>query len=149
MSTLVELPGFQKTFETPVANRRDEAVWQAWVAKGRAREWRGSATRVKIVKLVSAVMLLATAAFASNLASFDVIIRFVVALGAVVVMFQEFHRRHYAVAAVFGVLALLYNPVEPVFGFAGDWQRVAVAASAIPFIASLARRGTTTGDLHV
>ena len=92
MSTSVELPGFQKAFETPVANPREEAVWQAWVAKGRARERRGSTTRFKVVKLVSAAMLLATAAFASNLASFDVIIRFVVALGAVVVMLQAFLR---------------------------------------------------------
>jgi hypothetical protein len=28
-------------------------------------------------------------------------------------MFQAFHIRHYAVAALFGALALLYNPVAP------------------------------------
>jgi hypothetical protein len=140
MSTSVELP---------VAGLREEAVWQTWVAKGRARERQGSATRVKIVKAASAAVLLITAAFASDLAPFELIIRFLVALGAVVVMFQEFHARHYAIAVVFGALALVYNPAAPVFGFAGDWQRVVVAASAIPFIASLASRDAATGDRHV
>jgi hypothetical protein len=65
------------------------------------------------------------------------------------VMLQAFSARHYAGAVVFGALALLYNPVAPAFGFAGDWQRVAVAASAIPFIASLAWRGAMKGDLNV
>jgi len=55
-------------------------------------------------------------------------------------MFQAFQARHYAVAAVFGALALLYNPVVPVFSFSGDWSRAMVAASAIPFVATLTGR---------
>ena len=65
-------------------------------------------------------------------------VRFIVAAGAIVVMFQAFHARHYAFAAVFGALALLYNPVRHAFSFSGDWQRALVVASAVPFVASLA-----------
>jgi len=44
---------------------------------------------------------------------------------------------HYASAAVFAAVALLYNPVAPVFSFSGDWPRALVLASALPFVASL------------
>jgi hypothetical protein len=57
------------------------------------------------------------------------------------VMLQAFPARQYAFATVFGALALLYNPVAPTFSFAGDWQRVVVMASAIPFAGSLAWPG--------
>jgi hypothetical protein len=45
--------------------------------------------------------------------------------------------QHYAFAALFGALALLYTPVAPLFSFSGDWQRLIVLASAGPFLASL------------
>jgi hypothetical protein len=87
-----------------------EAVWKAWVAKGRARGLRNSARRFNLLKLVSIVVLLTTAAFWSCLAPFDIVVRFIVAVGAVVVMLQTLHARNYASAAVFGALALLYQP---------------------------------------
>lgn len=41
---------------------------------------------------------------------------------------------------LFAALALLYNPVAPVFSFSGDWQRALLIASAIPFGVSLTWR---------
>jgi hypothetical protein len=67
-----------------------------------------------------------------------------VSAGAIVAAFHAFHARNYAFATVFGALALLYNPVLPVFGFSGDWQRAVVALSTAPFGASLARRDART-----
>jgi hypothetical protein len=55
-------------------------------------------------------------------------------------MFEAFNKRQYALGAVFAGLVLLYNPVAPVFDFSGNWQRVLVILSAVPFAASLARR---------
>jgi hypothetical protein len=55
-------------------------------------------------------------------------------------MFQAFRARSYAFAAVFGGLALLYNPVAPAFSLSGDWHRYLVVVSALPFVASLAWR---------
>jgi hypothetical protein len=144
MSTSAELRGFQKALEPPVASRPDEAVWKAWVGKGRSRERRNSARRVTVVKLVSTAVLLTAVAFWYRLAPFDVVIRFVVAVGAMVVMLQALHARHYAGAVVFGALALLYNPAIPIFRFAGDWRRFGVAASVIPFLISLAWRDART-----
>jgi len=89
-----------------------QAVRQAWVQKGRARERDSSATGVKVVELVSIAVLITAAALWPVVAPFDLVTRFVVALGAVVMIPQAFHARSYA-----------------------------VAASAIPFITSLAWRG--------
>ena len=92
------------------------------------------------VKWVSLAALVALAGLWSHLAPYDVVVRFIVTAGALVLMFHAFQAEHYAFAAVFAALALLYNPVAPVFGFTGDWQRAVVLASAAPFVASLASR---------
>jgi hypothetical protein len=72
------------------------------------------------------------------MATYATVVRFIVATGATVVMFQSFHARRYAVAAAFGALALLYNPVLPTFGFSDGGRRALVIASVAPFAASLA-----------
>jgi len=128
----------QNAWVPPAARPLDEAVWQAWVAKGRTQDQRSSAARTKAVEWASIAGLLAAAGIWSHLGPFEVVVRFLVTAGAVVVMFQAFQARHYAVAAVFGALALFYNPVAPTFSFSGDWQRAVVTASAVLFVASLA-----------
>ena len=95
------------------------------------------------MKWASIAALLAAAGLWSHLAPFEFAVRFLVTAGAMVVMFQAFQLRRYAVAALFGALALFYNPVAPAFNFSGDWQRAVVVASAIPFVASLALRNAT------
>lgn len=137
MSTSVELPGPQQTWSPPSATQLDEAVWQAWVAKGRAQDRRSSATRLKAMKWASIAGLLGAAGLSSHFAPFEVLVRCLVTASALVLMFQGFQTRYYPVAATFGALALLFNPIAPVFDFSGDWQRAVVVASAVPFVASL------------
>ena len=143
MSTAVALLGSQGTVELPTA-KTDKVAWQAWIGKSRARERRNNAKRVMVVKLISMAVLLSAAALWTDLSQFHIVIRFLVAIGAVVVMHQAFHEKRYAIAALFGALALLYNPVVPTFGFSGEWQRVVVAASSIPFISPLVWRAAST-----
>lgn len=140
MSTPVGLQEPRGAWEPPLTKPLDEAVWEAWVAKGRAHDRRSSAARVKAVTWISIAALLVAAGLWSHLAPYDVVVRFIVAAGAIVVMSQALRTRHYAFAAVFGALALLYNPVLPVFALSGDWQRALVVASTVPFVASLAWR---------
>jgi len=137
MSTSVELPGLQQTWSPPAATPLNEAVWQAWVAKGRAQQRRSSATRIRAVTWASIAVLLGTAVLWSNFATFEVLVRFLVTASALVLMFQAFQTRYYPVAATFGALALVFNPVAPLLEFSGGWQRAVVAASAVPFVASL------------
>ncbi|MFB3829182.1 MAG: DUF6804 family protein [Bryobacteraceae bacterium] len=94
---------------------------------------------MKAAKWISvAALLLAATGLWSHIPPHDVVTRFIVAAGATVVMLQAFHARYYGLVAVFGALALLYNPLAPVFDLSGQWQSAVVAASAIPFAASLA-----------
>ena len=140
MSTSVGLQKLRNVPAPPLSKPLDEAAWQAWVAKGRAREKRNSAARLTAVKWVSLTALAIVAGMWSQLARYDVVARFIVAAGAIFVMFHAIHSEHYALAAVFAAIALLYNPVAPVFSFSGDWPRAVVLASAVPFVASLTAR---------
>ena len=144
MSTSVGLQGLLEVRDPPLWKRLDEAVWQAWLEKGRARDRRNSAARMVAVKWASLAGLVVVAGLWSHLGPYDVTARFIVAAGAIVMMFHAISSRHYAFAALFGALALLYNPVVRVFSFSGDWQRAVVLASTAPFIASLAWRNVRT-----
>lgn len=128
--------------DLPPARPLDEAVWQAWVLKGRAQQERGRLAWRKAVKFMSLAGLLSAAAAGvrPDLLPFDVVIRFIVAAGATVLMFRAFASRNYLFGLLFGVLALLYNPVAAMFSFSGEWQRAFVLASAFPFVASLSSR---------
>jgi len=139
MSMSDEVQEVRSVRQPLISKPLDEAVWQAWVAKGHAQEKRSHGVRMKAVKWISlAGLLLATAVgLWSGLTLYDVGVRFLVAAGAVVLMFRAFDTRNYAFGTVFGALALLYNPVAPVFSFSGEWQRALVVASAVPFVASL------------
>lgn len=115
----------------------DESVWQAWVAKGRAKDKRKRARLSALVRyVVIAVLLLVAAGVWSNLAPYDVIVRFIVAAGALFIALHAFRSAAYAVAIVFGVIALLYNPIAPVFELTGEWQRVTVLGTAVLFMVS-------------
>jgi hypothetical protein len=140
MSDAVGVKRPATTWEAPAVKPLDEAVWQAWKAKGRARDRQGLETRIKVLKWGSIVALLAVAGLWSQLESYDILIRCVLAAAAGVMTFEAFNQRQYALVAVFAALALLYNPVAPVFSFSGNWQRALVLATAIPFVTSLAWR---------
>jgi hypothetical protein len=147
MSALVGLQELREVWEPPVAKPLDEAVWQAWVKKGRARDRRNNAVTIKAAIWVSLAGLLAVAGQWSHATPCEVVIRFVVAGGSIVLMLKALDTRHHAFSALFGALALLYNPVAPLFSFSGDWQRLVVLASAVPFLASLASLNSKDGTI--
>jgi len=137
MPTSIGLQESWEVRELPPAKPLDGAVWQAWLEKGRERDRRNSAARMVAVKWVSLAGLVVVAALWSYLGPYDVIARFVVAAGAIAVMFHAIDGGRYALAAVFAAVGLLYNPVVPAFSFSGDWPRALVLASAVPFVSSL------------
>lgn len=135
------------TWEAPPVKPLDEAAWQAWKAKGRAQDRQGRETRMKVLKWGSIVALLAVAGLWSQLAPYEIVIRCVLAAAAGGMMFEAFSKRQPALGAAFAGLALLYNPVAPVFSFSGTWQRALVVASVIPFVTSLAWRDLKTAHI--
>ena len=124
----------------------DEAVWQAWVAKGYAQEKRRSAARVSVAKWVSVAQLLFLAGLWSPLTPYETLVRVVVAAGAMVVMLVAVKAKEYAVAAVSAALVLLYNPFTHAFSFSGEWQRALFVACAVPLVTSLAWNTFRTED---
>jgi len=137
LSTSVESQKPPEAWTPPPSQPLNEAAWQAWVAKGRAQDQRRSTQQIKLVKWISIAGLLGAAGVWSHIAPFEVMIRFLVTATAIVLMVQTFQAKFYAVSVAFGVLALCYNPLAPVFSFSGDWHRALVGASVVPFIASL------------
>jgi hypothetical protein len=135
VSTVIQMPALPKVWIPPVAKPLDEAVWQA------CRRGRQEMCGVLEGCRSGSAGVLASAGSWSHLGSYDVLVRFAVVTGALTLMVPSFHARQYAFTAVFGILALLYNPIAPVIGFSGGWQRAFVVASAAPFlIAALVRR---------
>jgi len=142
MSTLVEVQPSAAPWVPPATAPLDPVVWEQWVAKGRSQERAANAMRVRTVKCISAAVLIAVAGLWPYAPPYAVVLRFLVAAGAIVVMLQAFREEHYVAVGIFGALALLYNPVTALFAFSGSWQRAFVAASAVPFVASLAWRSS-------
>ncbi len=139
MSNSIPSPAKQEVHEPPVAVQLNEAVWQAWLRKGRLRQERNDARRLKALHWLSLAGLLAAgvALWSRDIAAFDVPIRFLVAVGAIGLMVHALGARHYLHAAVFGAVGILYNPVQPLLGSSGDWEPFLIVSCAIPFVASL------------
>lgn len=140
MSTLIELRESGGAWRGSLVQPLDETVWQAWLVKNREHEQRRGAVRMKALKLVSIATLLVVAMLGTHLGPYAVVVRFIVATGAIVLMFEAFHAQYYASAVIFGALSVLYNPIAPAFSFSGAWQSVLIVTSILPFVASLVRR---------
>src|SRR5579884_2690474 len=97
----------QGGWEMPEVKPLDEAVWQAWVLKGVAEEKQTNATMVEAAKWVSIAVLVLAAALWSQMTPFEIVARFLVAVGAVVVMSQAFALRQYAIAVLFAAIVVL------------------------------------------
>ena len=125
--------------EAPVSAPFSEATWQAWLLKGRMREERNRWRRFKAASFLSLVGIAcaACAGFFPDLAPHHVPIRFAVAVGAVALLVRSLDLRRYTFAAAFTALAVLYNPVAPLLDLSGNWDRVLIALSVVPFIAWL------------
>jgi hypothetical protein len=87
MSTSVGLQELREVREPPLSKPLDEATWQAWVEKGGAQDRRSSAARMNTVKWASIVGLLVAVGLWSHVTPYEAVVRFIVAAGAMVVMF--------------------------------------------------------------
>lgn len=147
MFTTVELP---QTPKTQTVKPFDD-TWQAWIAKGLARERRGYVSRIRAVKWVSMAALLGAASIGPHFSPLlDHAIKFVVSAGALALTFESFRARRHGLTLMFGVLALAYNPIAPLISFVVDWERIVAGAAALPYAMALrerprARRAITKG----
>jgi hypothetical protein len=124
---------WERTEREPV----ELAPGQTWIGDGWVERLRSVALR-RAAKGAAIGGLLVTAGFCSRLAPYDGVVRFIVAAGALAVVFLAFRARRYTLAVVFGALALLYCPIAPAFVLSTDWRRTTAVAIAVLLVASLA-----------
>lgn len=128
----------QAACKPPPVMPLDEALWAAWVKKGRADEKRMTAGFLKGLKGLSMMTLVVAAFFWSNLLPYDGVARFALSAGALAAAFLFLSGRKYAMAALAGSVALVFNPVAPALSLAGDWPRTLMVATALLLVASFA-----------
>ena len=138
MSTAVALQELEVR-EPLLLELLDEAECQPWPVEYQ-REIPDRSAVLKVLKWASIAGLLVLGGLWSRVTPIEVVARFVVAAGAIIVLAQSLLARRYAAVAVCVALVLLYNPMAPLFDLSGGWQRVAFAVGAAPFLAFLVWR---------
>lgn len=128
----------QAACKPPPSTPLDEARWAAWAEKGRAHDKRIRAGFLKGLKGLSMMMLVAAATFWSHLLPYDGVARFALSAGALAAAFLLLRGRKYAMAAVAGAVALVFNPVAPALSLGGDWRRTLIVVTAVLLVASFA-----------
>jgi len=135
MSTAVALQELPEAREPP-PELLSEAEWQTWIVECPPKRRRRSGALIA-AKWGSIIGLLAVAGIWARVTPVEVVVRFIVDAGAIVVMARAILARRYAVAVVAAAVAVLFNPLAPVFYLFGAWQRAALVAIASPFLGFL------------
>ena len=133
----VELPSDSRVMSSKVL---DETVWRTWLNKNRLQELHRTALRMKALKWACMGMLIVTAVvspyvFAPYSSAFQTVVRFAIAVGAMVLIVESLRRGRYVFAGLFAGIVLLFNPVLPALDVSGN--RLIVVFSVLPFLASL------------
>jgi hypothetical protein len=127
-------------YQAPAAKPLDEARWEAWKEKGRAQDRKRHLAQVIVVRCVALGILLTAAVLGSRLAPYELLVRSAVFASLLALTWQAVRARQLALAAAFGLVAMLYTPIAPAFHFASGWDRAFLAASSIPLVAFLVWR---------
>lgn len=93
----------------------------------------------EVMKWVSIAALLLAMAFWPAASSYQSELNLVVSAAAVVVLLQAYRAKNYPWAATFLVIALLFNPLFPVFRLAGILGLALVVFAIAPFALSLVK----------
>lgn len=114
-----------------------DRAWGRWQAKNRRQDIADETLHAKLIKYASITVLLVAIAGWSYAADYHILVRFAVCACAVRIALLAIAARQYSWTAVFAGMALLYNPLFPVFALSGRTDLLIVAASIAPFVASL------------
>lgn len=124
------------TEQTPM-NERQGLSWPDWQARNRRQDRRGAALRAKLTSGAAAAALVLALSFWGRAADYHAWLGVVVCASAIRVAFLAGSARRHDWAVLFVGIAVLYNPVFPMFTLAGTPAFLLVAASVAAFAASL------------
>lgn len=93
--------------------------------------------RITITKYVSITLLLAVVFFGRETYDYRVLLNSAICLGAIVVAGQAVQSKKLYWAAAFTSVALVFNPVAPVFSSSGYPFIIAISASVLMFATSV------------
>lgn len=127
-------------FVSPAVLPLDQRVWDSWVHQGQAEERRRAVIWRKAVTLACGLLLLGCSAWWPMGEPFASAVRFLVSGGALVIALRAYREGHVVAPLFFAAMAILFNPVIPLFPLAGEWSRSLMIGSAIPFFAALGWR---------
>lgn len=91
----------------------------------------------RIMKYVSIAALMVAAILWNEVARYGLALRFVIALGSVMVALQATRARKRMWAAGFFAVAVLYNPLLPLGALSGNVALGVVVATIVPFAISI------------
>jgi len=90
-----------------------------------------------IMKLVSIAALFLAAMFRRSAVDYALLLSVVIFMGAIVVLQQAVRERQYPWVAAFAAVALLFNPIAPVFRAAGSSFPLIVLGCSVLFVVSV------------
>jgi len=122
---------------TTVIDEKRGISWPDWQAQNRLQDLHGVASRAKLTKYAAMAALLLVLAFWGRAADYHTWLSFVVCACAIRVAFLAGAVRRFDWALLFIGVAVLYNPVFPIFALAGLSAFLLVMASITAFAASL------------
>ena len=120
-----------------VTNEKQGLSWHDWQERNLLQDLRGVALRAKLTKYASMAALLLAVVFWSYAPNYQAWLGFAVCAGAARVAFLAADARKYDWATLFVGMAVLYNPVFPLFALTDRVAFFLVIASIIAFAASL------------
>ncbi len=111
----------------------DEQRWLAWRSKNRRQDARWAASSLAGVVLLAVAALVLRFLVPSLAGVYDLLARFVVSGGAIILLWHAWRRQRYGSAAVFLALAALHNPLFSFLAFFGVWLPFMIVAGIPPF----------------
>jgi len=124
------------TIETAI-HEKQGISWYDWQERNRLQDLRGVASRAKLTKYASIAVLLLAVVFWQRAADYQAVLGFVVCASAVRVAFLAAGVGRHDWASLFVGIAVLYNPIFPLFALSGRLEFFLVLASVAAFAASL------------
>lgn len=112
----------------------DGSMWRAWSEKNSFADANANSQRWRSMQWSYIAVLLAVTALWPYAIHFQLFLRVILMSGAVIVGMLAARQHRFAFAAMFAGVALLYNPLVPVFELSGTWNWLIVLASGIPFV---------------